>query len=189
MSLRILGGAFKGRPLKSPQSSPTRPTQGILRQAVFNICQSEINHARFLDLFAGSGAMGLEALSRGASFATFVEQNSSAARCIRENIEILQVQNRSALLTMDIFAALRQLSKRNAAFDIIYIDPPYEKATLVIHRVLQDLEKLSLIAPNGAIMIEESSQTDETSYESATLKQNSVRRYGIARLVHLSKSF
>ena len=185
MTLRILGGAFKGRYLKSPKSSPTRPTQGILRQAVFNICQNEIIHARFLDLFAGSGAMGLEALSRGAPFAIFVEQDRSAARCIRENIEILQVQNRSELLAMDIFAALSTLSKRKAAFDIIYIDPPYVQAPIVIPSILLTLEKYSLLAPNGSVLIEESSQSEEKNYESTAFKQKSVRRFGIARLHQL----
>jgi len=181
MTLRILGGQFKGRILKSPKSSPTRPTQGILRQAVFNICQQQIPDARFLDLFAGSGAMGLEALSRGAELACFVEQNGPAARVIRENIQILQVTDHSELLVMDVFRALKILTKRNETFDTVYIDPPYGQ-TEMIRDVLQELEKNNLISPKAIVFFEDSTQDKELEYESSRLKLVSARRFGIARL-------
>jgi len=181
MILRMLGGQFKGRILKSPKSCPTRPTQGILRQAVFNICQQQIPGARFLDLFAGSGAMGLEALSRGAELACFVEQNGPAARVIRENIQILQVTDHSELLVMDVFRALKTLAKRNETFDTVYIDPPYGQ-TEMIRDVLQELEKNNLISPKAIVFFEDSTQDKELEYESSRLKLVSARRFGIARL-------
>ena len=181
MSLRILGGQFKGRNLKSPKSSPTRPTQGILRQAIFNICQEQISHANFLDLFAGSGAMGLEALSRGAKHSILVEQNRSAARTIQENIEILQVNDCSELLVMDVFRALKILSKRKEVFDIIYIDPPYGHPE-IIRSVLQEIEKNNLASQEGTVFFEDSSQAEEIEYESKGLRKISSRRFGIARL-------
>lgn len=85
MTLRVIAGKYKGRSLKTPKATSTRPTQGMLREAVFNICQNEIEGAFFLDLFAGSGAMGFEAISRGAMKATLVEQNRQAQLCIKEN--------------------------------------------------------------------------------------------------------
>ena len=91
MNLRIAGGLLKGRVLKTPDSDTTRPTTGMLRQAVFNICQDWMPEARFLDLFAGSGAMGFEAISRGASFVTFVESDSRASQIIRDNAEAFEV--------------------------------------------------------------------------------------------------
>ena len=185
MTLRILGGQFKGRTLKSPESSPTRPTQGILRQAVFNICQHQIQDALFLDLFAGSGAMGLEALSRGAKQSIFVEQNKSAARTINENIKILQTKDRSELLTMDVFRALKMLALRQMAFDIIYIDPPYGQPE-TIRSVLREIEKNNLAAVGGTIFFEDSSQDEELAYESIQLRKVSSRRFGIARLYQYS---
>jgi RNA methyltransferase, RsmD family len=123
MTLKILSGEFKGRLLKSPSEKTTRPTQGIMRAAVFNICQQEIEGANFLDLFAGSGAMGLEALSRGACHATFVEKDHLAAACIRENIKLLKVNDRAEVFSTQ---ALVSLNKMTEPFDIIYIDPPYD---------------------------------------------------------------
>ena len=96
MSLRIIAGEFRNRLLKSPKSLQTRPTLAILRKAVFDILQPYIHQAHFLDLFAGSGLMGIEALSRGASHTTFVDNDRNAIRCIRENISLLNLQKRFA---------------------------------------------------------------------------------------------
>ena len=92
MTLRIIGGKFKGRLIKTPKGEKTRPTSAILRKAVFDICQNQITDARFLDLFAGSGAMGLEALSRGASHATFVERDKHSVSCLKENLALLNLR-------------------------------------------------------------------------------------------------
>ncbi len=181
MTLRILGGQYKGRILKSPKSKTTRPTQGVLRQAVFNICQQKIEQARFLDLFAGSGAMGLEALSRGASHAVFVEQDRGAALCIRENISLLHVEDKALLISVDLFLALTKLGKQKCSFDLIYIDPPYGNPDF-LRTVLEEAEKQKLLAQEGTIFIEDSSLDPEINYESKFLKKVDVRRFGIARL-------
>ena len=93
MGLRILGGTFRNRLLKSPKGEQTRPTLAVMRKSVFDILQTQIEGAAFLDLYAGSGAMGLEALSRGASHATFVDANRFALSCIEDNICLLKVEN------------------------------------------------------------------------------------------------
>jgi 16S rRNA (guanine966-N2)-methyltransferase len=180
MGLRILSGSFKGRILKSPKTLATRPTQGVVRQAVFNICQQSIEGSRFLDLFAGSGAMGLEAISRGAKSATFVEQASAATRCIRENIELLQVANQCELLPMDIFRAIKQLKQKKSLFDFIYIDPPYDETAKIAKDLLRELE--GLIAPQGVIFLEDSSQDEQILEVPAFVRQKDTRRFGIARL-------
>lgn len=185
MTLRILGGQFKGRLLHSPKSDKTRPTQGILRQAVFNICQHEVQGARFLDLFAGSGAMGLEALSRGALEAVFVEQHREAARCIRENILLLHVEKQASLLSQELFSALKFLGKEKKLFNLAYIDPPYGKPSFLID-VLIEVEKSRILAPNSLVFIETSSQEPELIYESGSLKLRDERRFGIARLYQFS---
>jgi 16S rRNA (guanine(966)-N(2))-methyltransferase RsmD len=175
MTLKIIAGKFKGRILKTRNSPQTRPTQGMLREAVFNICQNEIENARFLDLFAGSGAMGLEALSRGASHATFVEQNRQAIQCIKENIALLQLQNNATLLPMDCSRALSLLPK--ASFDLIYIDPPYEQPI--------PLEQIApLLAPSGTLFIEERHDPKKPHQPKTAphLHLKETRRFGIALL-------
>lgn len=179
--LKILGGQFKGRPLKSPKNKTTRPSQGVLRQAVFNICQHEIDQARFLDLFAGSGAVGLEALSRGASRVVFVEKDREAIRVLRENISLLHLEEKTDLLTTDILIALRKLASQNAVFDLIYIDPPYSQTHLIL-KALGAIQEQRLLADDGTLFVEDSAQTPELSYEKQPLAKKDVRKFGIARL-------
>lgn len=179
MTLRLIGGRLKGRILKAPSTHTTRPTQGMLREAVFNICQMEIGGARFLDLYAGSGAMGLEAISRGASQATFIEENASAIRCIKENITSLQVADQTILIPQDATRALKGLIKQSTQYDLIYVDPPYDLP-------LQPLLHLtaSLLAPHGLLLLEErfNPKQPHKPYEVPPLKHRNTRRFGIALL-------
>jgi len=149
MSLRIVGGAFRGRILKSPKSDNTRPTTSMLREAVFNICSQQIEGARFLDLFAGSGAMGFEALSRGANFATFIERDSHAAQCIKENAALLGVEAKVQLFKAPV---LKVLPRLEGPYDLIYIDPPYAQETL---HILAAIHQHRLLAPEGTLFLEE----------------------------------
>lgn len=125
MTMRIIAGAYKGRKIKTPKETITRPTQAMVREAIFNICQNEIGDAHFLDLFAGSGAMGLEALSRGAQQSTFIEQNKGALLCIKENIKLLELEKQTKVLPMNIEKGIQKLIKEDAHFHLIYVDPPY----------------------------------------------------------------
>lgn len=123
--MRIIGGIHKGRRLKAPKGANTRPTSDATREAIFNILahegQSLLCGAKVLDLFAGSGAMGLEALSRGADHVTFVESDPAALRVIADNIELLGAAGHTSLLKVD---ALRVPRTKEAA-DIVFVDPPY----------------------------------------------------------------
>lgn len=177
MSLKIIAGAFKGRPLKAPKGPSTRPTQGMLREAVFNICQNEIEGARFLDLYAGSGAMALEALSRGASQATLVEQNRNAITCIKENIASLGLGSQAHLIPTNAERAMTLLTKQETQFDIIYIDPPYDTPL-----ILEPL--IPLLAPGGLLFIEErhNPKKPHVPYHSPHLQYKDTRRFGIALL-------
>jgi 16S rRNA (guanine966-N2)-methyltransferase len=158
MTLRIIGGAFRNRPLKSPKGEQTRPTLAIMRKAVFDILQDKIQGASFLDLFAGSGAMGLEALSRGAAHATFVETNRQALHCIEDNFKILKVGPQCTLIGYDCFLALKTLAKKRQRFDIVYVDPPY-LATVhlgLFHDILTFFDLHPLLNPGGTLFLEES---------------------------------
>lgn len=171
--MRIIAGIFKGRNLKSPKTQSTRPTQGMLREAVFNICQNCVEGARFLDLFAGSGAMGLEALSRGAALAVFVEQNRQALACIKENIALLEVQSKTRIIPANATRAMEMLEGEQ--FDLIYIDPPYD--------VSIDLSPVAgLIAPNGTVFLEERYEPKRKPTQIPGLQSREARRFGSAVL-------
>lgn len=126
--MRIIAGQYKNRLIQAPKGLATRPTSGRLRESLFNICQADIDQARFLDLFAGSGAMGLEALSRGAKSAVFIDNSKESQRCILANAALLKADSQSQIIYGDVFDQLKRLAARGAVFDIIYADPPYDKS-------------------------------------------------------------
>src|SRR6266513_2723631 len=125
--MRIIAGKFRGRKLKSPPSLQTRPTSDRLRETLFNILAPRIRGARFLDLCAGTGAVGIEALSRGAAHVTFVDQSRKMCALIEANLEALKVNEDE--IAIDVAEASeylrRRLKKQIEPFDIIYFDPPY----------------------------------------------------------------
>src|SRR3989344_9039791 len=142
MTLRIIAGKFKGHRLKTPGGLVPRPTQGVVREAIFNICQDRVHNARFLDLFAGSGAMGFEALSRGALHVTLIENHRSAIACIKQNITSLHAASQVTLLATSARIALEKVG---SIFDLVYIDPPYD---LVTDELLAILLTRQLLAPS-----------------------------------------
>ncbi len=136
-----------------PKESRVRPTTAQTQETLFNICQYQIEGAAFLDLFAGSGAIGFEALSRGASHVTFVESNRLAIQAIKKNIQTLQVEGETTLYGYDIFKALSFLSQNGVGFDLIYADPPYEAGFSA--PLLQCLDQQQLLKPEGTLYIED----------------------------------
>jgi len=124
VALRITGGAYKGKRLSVPDNPDLRPTPEKVREAFFNLIGLEIRDSRFLDAFAGTGAMGLEALSRGASFAVFIERDPATAASIRENIQDLGALSRSLVIKKDFFSASMAIK---SMCDILFLDPPYHK--------------------------------------------------------------
>lgn len=157
MSLRIIGGEFRNRALKAPKGPQTRPSLAVLRKAVFDILQEKVVGAEMLDLFAGTGAMGLEAISRGASSATFVDSDRYALKCIQENIDTFKIGPQCKVMGSDVFVALKTLSKKQARFDLIYIDPPYALAIKKgwILEILTQIELGDLLKEEGRLFIEE----------------------------------
>lgn len=128
--MHIVAGKFRRRKIATPKGQSTRPTSGRLRETVFNICQNSIENSTFLDLCAGSGAMGLEALSRGASFCVFIDNNLNAFHTISENIETFDTKKQTKVIYKDALAALKLLVQEKFVFDICYIDPPYNDQEL-----------------------------------------------------------
>lgn len=179
----IIGGKHKKRRLVAPKSKEVRPTASQLREALFNICQHHIEGVRFLDLFAGSGAIGLEALSRGACHATFVEKNRTSLVALKQNIQNLQEEERSKIYSCDVFEALKRLSKEKREFDIIFADPPYGTHELSwSNAVLEAVDHSSLLAKEGHLFLEDALEASEETHPPENLKLLSARRYGGAVL-------
>lgn len=161
--MRIFGGSHKNQSIITKKGSETRPTSGLLREALFNICQTYIEGATFLDLFAGSGAMGLEALSRGATFATFIESDREALCCIKKNLETLNFMGKGLALHGDVFHLLAMFLKQKKRFSMIYADPPYdsyikspEGSVSFSTHLLHFIDKSDLLESGGMLFIEES---------------------------------
>lgn len=172
--LQIIGGKHKKRKLIAPKSPLVRPTASQLRETVFNICQQQIEGARFLDLFAGSGAMGLEALSRGAAEATFVERGRLSLTAIKHNIQLLGEEEHTTVIPGDVFTVLPHL---HGPFDLIYVDPPYGKG--LGSQVLDAIDALPILAEGGIILIEDAA-LEEPSLTRLELKHK--RQVGRATL-------
>jgi 16S rRNA (guanine966-N2)-methyltransferase len=178
--VRITGGSAKGRKLASPQTELIRPTCDRVREALFNIVGPRIKGSRVLDLFAGTGAIGIETLSRGADSVLFVDQSLVAGRLIEANLRTCIPQPRAAFLSLDLAAAsnLNIIHTRLAPddrFDLVFMDPPYQKN--LAQRVLAMVEKADFLATGALIVVEEHHRVllPDTV---ASLVQTDHRRYG-----------
>lgn len=150
--LRIIGGAARGRRLHFPQGRGLRPTADRVRETLFNWLQGELAGRRVLDLFAGSGALGLEALSRGAAEAVFVEQARAAAEQLRGNLDVLGFGERGQVLQRD---ARRYLESAVGPFDIVFLDPPF--ADRLLGEISHALERQGLLTEGAWIYLEQAS--------------------------------
>ncbi|MFP4158315.1 MAG: 16S rRNA (guanine(966)-N(2))-methyltransferase RsmD [Desulfobacterales bacterium] len=173
--MQIIGGEFKGRKLFTPPGVKTRPTSGKVREAVFNICASMVHGARVADLFAGTGAMGIEALSRGARHAVFVEADRETARLIERNLSACGAQDRAAVLCLDLLRGPQALAGLGSAFDLVFMDPPYNSEAL--SPALENLLKSGALAPGATVVIEHQ-PSEPVPPEMAGLEVFDSRRYG-----------
>lgn len=156
--MRIGSGTLSGRKLHAPKGGSTRPTSARLKKSLFDVLASSsaapgLADARVLDLFAGAGALGIEALSRGAATAAFVERGRKACDVIRRNIEELGVADRGELLPMDVRAAIAKLEQEGETFDLVFADPPY-KQEHVLFELLSALGSGQLVASEGLVVVE-----------------------------------
>ena len=180
--MRVIAGSAKGRKLVTREGQDTRPTTDKLKESVFAVMQFEVPETRFLDLFAGSGGIGIEALSRGAESAVFVESNPVAAGCVLQNIRTIGFMEQAELLKTDVFLAIRQLGAANRKFDIIFMDPPYEKG--FEQRVLEAIVENDILAPEGLVVVESSVQTPITPLQ-GHLEIEKVKDYKVTKFTFL----
>ena len=155
--MRVIAGSAKRLRLKTVEGMGTRPTTDRIKETLFNMIAHGLADISFLDLFAGSGAIGIEALSRGAKNAVFVEENKKAAACIKENLEFTRLDERAEILQCDVFAALRRMEGQRY-FDYVFMDPPYDRQ--LEKRVLEALKDSSLIDEETLLIVEASLSTD-----------------------------
>jgi 16S rRNA (guanine(966)-N(2))-methyltransferase RsmD len=150
--MRIVAGKYKGRLLRTLRGQDVRPTSDRLRETLFNVLAPRITGTRFLDLCAGSGAVGIEALSRGSTHVTLVERSRSACSVIRENLESLGIGSEADVLCREAVAALRRLANHDSQFDIIFFDPPY--ASGMYDTVLNLVATERLLGEHGLVVVE-----------------------------------
>ncbi len=155
--MRIIAGRARSLPLKTPEGMDTRPTTDKIKETLFNILQMDIPGCYFLDLFAGSGQIGLEALSRGAEYAVFIENSRKAAKCIEDNITFTRFTENSRLLVADIISGLRTIEGQYC-FDLVFMDPPYSGG--LEEQTLKYLSSSTLVKPDTTIIVEASADTD-----------------------------
>ena len=173
--MRVISGSARRIQLKTVEGMGTRPTTDRIKETLFNILQPELYRARFLDLFSGSGAIGIEALSRGCGMAVFVENDREATACIRENLERTKLFETAEVMQKDVFAALETLEKEGKSFDIIFMDPPYGR--LFEKKVLDRLYGSVLIHEETLIVVEASLKTDFSYIEDSGYKIIREKRY------------
>jgi 16S rRNA (guanine966-N2)-methyltransferase len=172
--LRIIAGTHRGRRIAAPKGAHTRPTGDRVREALFNLV-GPVEDAAVLDLFAGSGALGLEALSRGARRCVFAEADGAACRVIRENLETLGLTG-AQVLQRDALAVLREEVAASRRYDLVLLDPPYERWSDLESRLGTLLPEV--VVASGLVAVETDARVEPT----LPLDQVTSRRYGSARL-------
>ncbi len=183
--MRVISGTARGTKLNSIEELSTRPTLDRVKESLFNIIQSKIQDSTILDLFSGSGAIGIEFLSRGCKTAYLCDNSNKAINMIRQNLERTRLQDNAIVINKDYKKCLQELSNNNISFDIIFIDPPY-KDDIAVDSVKMILS-LNLLKKDGIIIIE----TDEKDREIDNLKNldiqvYDIRKYGRANLIFLN---
>jgi 16S rRNA (guanine(966)-N(2))-methyltransferase RsmD len=181
--VRIIGGELKGRRLLVPAGRRIRPTSDRVREAIFDILGPGWNFQRVLDLFAGTGSLGLEALSRGTPEAVFVEQGKGALTILRGNVKALDLRSRVWVLPLAVKRGIAVLGEKEEAFDLIFMDPPYGKG--LVGKTLEEIARRGIITSTGVIVAEHSPREEILPPLGLVLSQQ--RRYGDTALSFFQK--
>ena len=147
--MRIISGQQKGRRISAGKSARIRPTSDKVRQSIFNVLREEVAGRRILDLFAGAGSLGLEALSRGARWVTFVDASSQSINVLKSNLEKLKLKDRSTVIRLDGLKALKRLEQ---SFDLIFADPPYGRG--FAQQIVDSVARREILKEGGVLVLE-----------------------------------
>ena len=155
--MRVIAGSARSLPLRTIEGTDTRPTQDRIKETLFNMLQSDIPGCKFLDLYSGSGAIGIEALSRGAAKAVLVENSKKAVECIKDNLTFTKLADKADVMEMDVLSAINRLKGKDV-FSIVYMDPPYSND--YERDVLAALRNSDIIDEYTIIIVEEKLDAD-----------------------------
>ena len=181
--MRVIAGECRSLPLKTPEGLETRPTQDRIKETLFNILQGDIPECVFVDMFAGSGGIGIEALSRGARKAYFIDNGSAANSCILENLAFTKLQDRAIVFKQDVTSAIYNIYEKHV--DIIFMDPPYEKG--LEKGVLELLKNAKYCDEDTLIIIEADLKTDFDYVTDLGFEISRVKEYKNNKHVFLHK--
>lgn len=157
--MRVIAGAYRSRQLKGPGRLKLRPTSDRLRETLFNVLGPSIKDSLFVDLYAGTGAVGIEALSRGAREVILIEAHKATGRLIKENLDALGIRAGAELIEGEVLRGLENLSARHLMADFFFVDPPYEHWVEQV-KVLEYLDAAHLVAPYGLVIVEHHSKRE-----------------------------
>lgn len=184
--MRVISGSARGTKLNSIDSISTRPTLDRVKESLFNIINSKIQDSKVLDLFAGSGAIGIEFISRGCERAFFCEKSKEAAKMIESNLKKTRFESKAQIYIEDYKKALEKFKQNNLQFDIIYIDPPYKEDIAV--KAVNKIISLNLLAKEGIIIIEtDDKKREEKELEQLDVEVYDLRKYGRVYLMFLNR--
>lgn len=184
--MRVIAGKCRRTNLKTPEGLQTRPTTDRIKETLFNMLSPFLQGCRFLDLFSGSGGIGIEAASRGASYCVLVEKEHNAAKCIQWNLEATRLTECCKFLKMDVLEAITYLERSETQpFDLIFMDPPYNQA--LEKKVLQKLKHSELISTHTLIIVEADQNTDFDYIEELGFYIKKEKNYKTNKHMFLSK--
>lgn len=181
--MRVIAGSARSLKLKTPAGNDVRPTTDRIKETLFNILSPDIYGADFLDMFAGSGAIGIEALSRGANSCVFVEKSRESLGCINDNLTHTKLADKAKVMSLDAVASVSRLYHDGRRFDIIFMDPPYNQE--LEKKVLEAIADYSILKEDGMIIIEASAETEFDYLEDIGFELTREKRYGSNKHVFL----
>lgn len=183
--MRVIAGSARHLLLKTPAGMNTRPTTDRIKETLFNILQNDLPGAVFIDVFSGSGGIGIEALSRGADKCYFIENQKEALNCIRENLRRTKLEQKAVILPMDAAMGIRQLIAGGVQADILFMDPPYDRD--LEKQILEIIAPSSIIHQDSIIIAEASGRTTFSYLDALGLELWKQKSYGSNQHVFLSK--
>lgn len=178
LGVRVISGSARGLKLNTPGDDRVRPTTDRVKESMFNIVQDWVYDSQVLDLFAGSGALGIEALSRGASQAVFCDNSLDSIKIIKSNIEKARVVDRSQIVRGDFKRCLRDMEAKNQSFDMIFVDPPYYKG--LFEEVLDTIRSCKILKKDGIVIVEHDAKRPIGQVEGLEVYKE--KKYGITML-------
>lgn len=182
--MRVIGGEYKGRRLDFPKDPAIRPATDRIKEMIFNVLGQDLDGWTVLDVFAGMGSIGIEAISRGAKKSVFIDDYKVAVSYIKKNLKNLGIQYRAEIIEKGALSALRDIRRREESFDVIFVDPPYNKG--LIKNTLLLIDRSDILCPHGYLVMEHAKLEDIPDLKTLTLIRT--KKYGFTRVSFFLKN-